>query len=72
MRIRAVLKELLSLSSRPVTVVDDPTRQRPSDLPILAASLAKTKRRIGWRAEIPLAVTLADTLDYWRMYGDEK
>ena len=54
----------------PVKVVKDRARQRPSDLPILAASLAKTRRMTGWRTEIPLAQTLEDTLEYWRTHDD--
>jgi GDP-4-dehydro-6-deoxy-D-mannose reductase len=69
-RIGDLVEMLLSLATKPVTVVKDPARQRPSDLPILAASLAKTRRKTGWHTKIPLEQTLVDTLDYWRTHGD--
>jgi len=71
-RIRAVLDMMLQLADVPIAVANDPRRQRPSDLPILAGSIAKTKRATGWRPTIPLTDTLARTLDYWRMYGNQK
>jgi GDP-4-dehydro-6-deoxy-D-mannose reductase len=67
--IAEVLELLIHMSDKPVRVVQDPSRQRPSDLPILVASLTKTRRRTGWRAEIAIEQTLADTLDYWRAHG---
>jgi GDP-4-dehydro-6-deoxy-D-mannose reductase len=69
-RIGDLVDMLLALAQKPVKVVKDPARQRPSDLPILAASLVKTRRKTGWQTEIPLEQTLADTLEYWRTHGD--
>lgn len=44
----------------------DPTRLRPSDVPVLRGSREKIENAVGWRPHIPLERTLADLLDYWR------
>ncbi|UCC77128.1 MAG: GDP-mannose 4,6-dehydratase [Anaerolineales bacterium] len=64
--IRQVLDGLLALSETRVTVEQDPTRLRPSDVPEILADCAKFRSRTGWRAEIPLERSLKDILDYWR------
>jgi len=68
-RMRAILDMLLEMARVPIEVVDDPSRQRPSDLPILCGDIAKTRRTTGWRPEIPIETTLADSLNYWREHG---
>ena len=68
-RIADLLTLMLALARRPVDVVPDPARRRPSDVPVLAASVRKVRRQTGWRVTIPLARTLADTLEYWRSDG---
>jgi GDP-4-dehydro-6-deoxy-D-mannose reductase len=70
-RIGDFLAMLLKLAKVPIKVVADPARQRPSDLPILVADCSRTRRRTGWRTRIALERTLADTLDYWRTYGQK-
>jgi len=71
-RIKDLLELLLNMASGPVKIQRDPARQRPSDLPILMADTGRTRRRTGWRTQIPLERTLADTLEYWRTHGHEK
>jgi GDP-4-dehydro-6-deoxy-D-mannose reductase len=68
-RVRDLLEYLLSLSEHPPKVEKDPHRLRPSDIPVLQASLAKTRRAIGWTATVPLEQTLSDTLEYWRKHA---
>jgi GDP-4-dehydro-6-deoxy-D-mannose reductase len=65
-RIRDLLDILLSISRVRVRVETDPTRLRPSDLPILVGNPARIASDTGWQARIPIEQTLADLLDYWR------
>ncbi len=65
-RIADILDALVRLSRVPVTVVPDPARFRPADVPRQAADCSKLRALTGWRAEIPLETTLRDTLEYWR------
>jgi GDP-4-dehydro-6-deoxy-D-mannose reductase len=49
-----------------ITTKEDPTRLRPSDVPVLLGDASKIERAVGWRPEIPFEQTLEDTLEYWR------
>ena len=64
--IRELLDMLLALSSADITVEQDPSRLRPSDVPELLCDCSRFRAQTGWKAEIPLERTLEDTLDYWR------
>jgi GDP-4-dehydro-6-deoxy-D-mannose reductase len=61
-----VLDLLLGLAQCEIRVERDPERMRPVDLPELWGDPAKLHAATGWKAEIPLEQTLADTLDYAR------
>lgn len=63
---RAVLDGLLAASTTKVSVRVDPARLRPSEVQELAADVRKIARETGWRPRVPLARSLADTLDWWR------
>lgn len=63
---RAVLDGLLAASTAKVAVRVDPARLRPSEVQELYADTAKLRRETGWRPAVPLARSLADTLDWWR------
>lgn len=64
--IRNILKKLLSFSKVKIDVVEDPSRMRPSDLPILYGDFSKFKEAVGWEPVIEIGATLKDLLDYWR------
>ncbi|MCI8622575.1 MAG: GDP-mannose 4,6-dehydratase [Provencibacterium sp.] len=64
--IREILKLLLSMSEKEITVEVDPEKFRPLDSKVLCADTGKLNRDTGWRPEIPLERTAADTLRYWR------
>ena len=64
--IREVLDILLAESKIELTVQEDPTRLRPSEVPVVACDPRKFKERTGWEARIPLEKSLRDILDYWR------
>jgi GDP-4-dehydro-6-deoxy-D-mannose reductase len=61
-----ILKILLSLSQKRITVRRDPFRYRPADIPLILGNTEKAYREVGWKAEIPLKKTLSDILAYWR------
>jgi len=64
--IRKVLETLLSLSRVKVKVNQDPTRMRPSDVPILLGDNSKFSKQTGWKPKIPFEKTMKDLLNYWR------
>ena len=64
--LREVLDRLLALSDAVVEVAFEPARLRPADIPVLTGDASRFRVATGWRPEIPLERTLADTLAYWR------
>ncbi|MEW6618315.1 MAG: GDP-mannose 4,6-dehydratase [bacterium] len=66
--IEEVLDMLLSLSTVKVEVKQDPSRMRPSDVPILLGDFTKFREKTGWQPTIPFEKTLKDILNYWREY----
>ncbi len=64
--IRSILDHLVALSSTAIRIEEDPERLRPSDVPVLIGDAGKLFRGTGWRPEIPIEQSLADTLAYWR------
>jgi len=67
--IQSVLDMLLGMTSATIEVEVDPTRLRPSDVPILQGDCSKFRADTGWKREIPFEQTLQDILDYWRAAG---
>jgi GDP-4-dehydro-6-deoxy-D-mannose reductase len=64
--IQEVLDFLLKESStRGIAVRMDPSRIRPSDVPLLVGDSTKI-RSLGWQPQIPFEKTLRDLLKYWR------
>jgi GDP-4-dehydro-6-deoxy-D-mannose reductase len=49
-----------------IEVKEDPSRLRPSDVPVLVGDATRVERAVGWRPEIPFERTLENTLDFWR------
>ncbi|MGE5581474.1 MAG: GDP-mannose 4,6-dehydratase [Bacillota bacterium] len=64
--IRKVLQILMGYSKKEIDVRADPTRIRPSDVPLLLGTYKKFNKATGWEPLIPFERTLADLLDYWR------
>jgi len=65
-RIKDVLSMFLSMSKVQVEVKQDPSRMRPSDVPILIGDSTKFRDKTGWKPEIPFTKTAEDLLNYWR------
>jgi GDP-4-dehydro-6-deoxy-D-mannose reductase len=63
---RSVLDGLLQRARVPVTVVADPDRLRPHDIPVLLGDPARLRQATGWAPAISFDRTLDDLLDYWR------
>lgn len=64
--VQSVLDLLLGMSEKKITVKEDPSRMRPSDVEILQGDYSKFKVITGWKPEIPFEKTMKDLLDYWR------
>jgi GDP-4-dehydro-6-deoxy-D-mannose reductase len=58
-----VVELLVQMARCPVDVQTDPERLRPTDIPVLCGDASRLQDATGWRPEIPLERTLADTLD---------
>ncbi len=66
--IEQMLDMLLGMTAVEIEVRPVPERMRPSDVELLLADAGKFSALTGWKPEIPLEKTLADTLDYWRAH----
>lgn len=64
--IAEALQFFIDRSTRPLTVVDDPERQRPADVPITICDYSKFHALTGWQPQIPIERTFEDILEYWR------
>lgn len=65
-KIGDMLNLLLSFSKVKVTIKEDPSRMRPSDVPVLIGDNSKFVQKTGWKAKIPFEQTMEDLLNYWR------
>ena len=65
-RIRDLLHELLHLSSATIDVAIDPDRFRPNDVPTVQGDGGRARVELGWKPELPVERSLADTLAWWR------
>ncbi len=64
--IHEILQMLLSLAQIDVRIEVDPTRLRPSDVPVLLSDSTIFRKLTGWEPKIPFSQSLQDLLDYWR------
>jgi GDP-4-dehydro-6-deoxy-D-mannose reductase len=64
-KIAVLLEKMLALAIKPIRYEVDPKNLRPTDVPKVMVNLSKIAR-LGWRPQIILSQTLADTLEYWR------
>ncbi len=61
-----ILDTFISLSKIAVEVRQDPSRMRPSDIPLLVCDPTKFRKLTDWQPEIPIEQTLEDILESWR------
>lgn len=65
-KIQEVLDTLLAMSSQTITVVQDPDRMRPSDIPTATGDTSAIRETLGWQPRIELRQTLEQLLDHWK------
>lgn len=65
-RVGDVLDMFISLAKVKVTIQEDPSRMRPSDVPVLIGDNSLFVKTTGWKPEIPFEKTMTDLLNYWR------
>lgn len=65
-KIRDMLNMLLSFSKIKVDIKPDPSRMRPSDVPVLIGDNTKFVKITGWEPTVPFDKTMEDLLNYWR------
>lgn len=65
-RIGDLLDRLTARARRPIRVVVDPARFRPSDVPVITGDASRLRAELGWAPTIPIEQTLEDTLEWWR------
>jgi GDP-4-dehydro-6-deoxy-D-mannose reductase len=65
--IKQVLDMLIQLGGLlgTVNVIHDPTRMRPSDVPVLIGDSMKFRQQTGWKPKSLFQETMADLLSYW-------
>lgn len=64
--IRELLDALLAQSRCPLQVEHDPSRMRPSDVPVLHGSPKRFISETGWHPRLELSQTLTAILEDWR------
>ena len=64
--ISKILEMVVNASTADIKTAVDKSRFRPIDVPVIEADISKIKAETGWKPEIDLTVTIAETLDYWR------
>jgi GDP-4-dehydro-6-deoxy-D-mannose reductase len=62
-RLARVVDLLVDLARVAVTVEEDPDRLRPADIPVQCGDAERLQKATGWKPQIPLEQTLADTLE---------
>lgn len=64
--IEEIVTYLVERAEVDIEILRDETRLRPADVPEFRGDPAKAERDLGWKAKIPLEVSLADVLEEWR------
>jgi GDP-4-dehydro-6-deoxy-D-mannose reductase len=62
-----LLHAFIDQASVPIAKAIDPARLRPIDRPLIIGDATRLRAHTGWTPTIPLAQTVRDTLDYWRV-----
>ncbi|MBI3942682.1 MAG: GDP-mannose 4,6-dehydratase [Chloroflexi bacterium] len=61
-----MLELYMEMTTAQIEIRPDPARMRGAEIPEIICDSGKIYDRTGWRPEISLARSLADTLAYWR------
>jgi GDP-4-dehydro-6-deoxy-D-mannose reductase len=62
----AILKMLLTMSSKKIKVMPDPQRMRLNDTPVMVGDAEAARRALEWMPRRAVADTLKSVLDYYR------
>lgn len=65
-KISSILETALKLSTASITVKQDNSRMRASDIPIIEPDISEISGDTGWSAAISVEQTIEDTLNFWR------
>lgn len=64
---QASLEQLLDLARASIKIEQDPTRLRPSDIPVSVGDSSLIHNQTNWKPNIPLKQSLNDLLNDWRL-----
>ena len=64
--VRSVVDALVSRARVPVRIEQDPSRFRPSDVPVLVGNSQRLRQTTGWSPQVSFEKMVDDLLDYWR------
>jgi GDP-4-dehydro-6-deoxy-D-mannose reductase len=64
--IRSLVETFVAHASRPISIVQDPSRFRPNDPDFLVGDHTRLTRDTAWEPRIPFQQTVVDLLEYWR------
>ena len=64
--IAELLDTLLELSNVELEIQVDPSRARPSEIPVVISDCRKFQERTGWKPTISFPQSVQAVLDYWR------
>lgn len=65
-KISDILSKLVSMSKSSIKIEKNENLLRPNDNPDLVCDASKFIKLTGWKPQIPIEITLKETLDYWR------
>lgn len=64
--VRAIVDALVSRARVPIRIEQDPSRFRPTDVPVLIGNPSRLEAATGWRPEISFDRMVDDLLTHWR------
>lgn len=68
--IQSILETILRATRADIRVERDASRFRPVDVPLVEADITRLRQATGWRPEISIEATIADTLAWHRMQDE--
>lgn len=63
-----ILDKLLKMAKIDISIVQDPSRMRPSDIPVICGNHQKLSSHTGWQPTMSIDDILEDALNYWRLH----
>jgi GDP-4-dehydro-6-deoxy-D-mannose reductase len=70
--IGALVETFIARAHRTVRIVEDASRFRPNDVPLLVGDYSRLAADTGWAPQIPFEQTVDDLLAYWRARIDHQ